>query len=197
MPKTPQTNTETTEQSQRAAGQRNDSGIRFNKITTQNFFHGAFEIIDSAIALFGSRANLINEQQKTNTMISRNDHKSLIGIAGSFLILLGHTTELLLKFNLQLEGCEIQKTHNLYILFNKLSDNSKKRIESEYKHLKKIKHPSDTQWNSVETLFKSHPEYHVDWRYFVQTNTGKLDAPFPFLRLAAESLYTLCGRGIL
>ena len=109
MPKTPQTNTEITEQSQRASGQRNDSGIRFDEITTQNFFPGAFEIIDSAIALLESRANSIAEKQETNAMIPRNDHRSLLGILGSFLIILGHTTELLLKFNLQLEGCEIEK----------------------------------------------------------------------------------------
>ena len=114
--------------------------------------------------------------------------QSLLGIIGSFLILLGHTTELLLKFKIQLDGSEIQRTHNLCTLFNKLSDNSKKQIESEYKRLKDRKHPSDTKWNSVETLFKSHPKYHVDWRYVVQTNTGKLNAPFAFLRLAAESI---------
>ena len=74
MPKTPQTNTGITQHSQRASGQRNDSGIHFDEITTPNFFPGAFEIIDSAIALLESRVNSINEKQKTNSMIPRNDH---------------------------------------------------------------------------------------------------------------------------
>ena len=175
------------EQSQKASSEINDSGIHFDEITTRNFFPGTFEIIDSAIALLESRVNSIAEKQKTNTMIPINDQRSLLGILGSFLFLLGHTTELLLKFKLQLEGREIQPIHNLHTLFNDLSEDSKHQIEAEYKHLKDRKHPSDTK-TSVDTLFKSHPKYHVDWRYVVQTNTGKLNAPFPFLRIAAESI---------
>ena len=165
------------------------TGIHFDEITTRAFFLGAFEIIDSAFALLNSRVNSIAEKQKTNTMIPINDQRSILGILSSSLILLGHTTELLLKFKLQLDGRKIQQIHNLHTLFNKLSDNSKKRIESEYKRLKDRKHPSDTKWTTVDTLFKSHPEYHVDWRYVAETNTGKLDAAYPFLRIAAESIH--------
>ena len=98
MEKSSHTNTGIKEQSQRTSGQTNDSGIHFDEITTKNFFPGAFEIIDSAIALLDSRATSIGEKQKANTMIPINDQRSLLGILGSFLILLGHTTELLLKF---------------------------------------------------------------------------------------------------
>ena len=180
-------------QFQKASSQTNDSGIHFDEQTIRSFCFGAFEIIDSAITLLDTRAQSVAEKQEANTMVPINDHLSLLGILGSFLILLGHTTELLLKFNLQLDGCEIPKKHDLYTLFNKLSDNSKKRIESGYKRLKDRKHPLETQWTSVDTLFKSHPEYHVDWRYVVETNAGTLNAPFAFLRLAAESLYRCAG----
>ena len=156
--------------------QQNDSGIHFDEITARGFFPGAFEIIDSAFALLEPRAKSVAEKQKANTMIPINDHRSLLGILSSSLILLGHTTELLLKFKLQLDGREIQPIHNLHRLFNGLSEDSKHLIEAVYKHLKDQKRPSDTKWTTVDTLFKSHPKYHVDWRYVVQTNTGKLNA---------------------
>ena len=118
-----------------------------------------------------------------------NDQRSILGILSSSLILLGHTTELLLKLKLQLDGREIQSIHNLHTLFNDLSENSKHQIVAEYKRLKDRKHPSDAKWTHIDTLFKTHPKYHVDWRYVVQTNTGKLNAPYPFLRIAAESIH--------
>ena len=69
----------------KVSGRTNDSSIRFDEITTRCFFPGAFEIIDSAIALFESRVNSIDEKQKTNAMIPINDQKSLLGILGSSL----------------------------------------------------------------------------------------------------------------
>ena len=136
-------------QSQKASGEINDSGIHFDEITTRGFFPGALEIIDSAIALLESRVKSIAEKQKTNTMIPINDQNSLLGILSSSQILMGHTTELLLKFKLQLDGHEIQRIHNLHTLFNDLSEDSKHQIEAEYKRLKDRKRPSDTKWTSV------------------------------------------------
>ena len=162
--------------------------IDLNERTIKDFCPGAFEIIDSSISLFEARGISIGEKQQSNTMLPLNDVKSLLGIMGSFLILLGHTTELLLKLKIQLDGRKIHTIHNLHTLFNDLNEDSKHQIEAEYRRLKDRKFPRDTTWISVDLLFTSHPEYHVTWRY-VAEKTGKLDTAYPFLRIAAESIY--------
>ena len=171
------------------SSQVTNSNIHFNEVRTRNFFPGAFEIIDIADRLLENRLKSIENNRNAGIKGPTNDDWSIFGILSSRLILLGHTTELLLKFKLQLDGREIPPKHNLSVLFGRLSENSKKAIESVYKTLKNIKRPSDPQWPTVDALFKSHPEYHVDWRYVVESNKDKLDAPLPFLKLAAESIH--------
>lgn len=169
--------------------QANNFDIHFDEVKTKAFFPGAFEVIDIAQALFELRVKAIGNNQKAGISVPTNDDWSIFGIIGSFLTLMGHTTELLLKFKLQLDGHKIPRKHNLYVLFNRLNENSKKDIESRYKLLKNRQHPADTQWTSVDSLFQSHPEYYTDWRYVVESNSDELNAPIPFLRLAAQSIY--------
>ena len=171
------------------SGQANDPGVHFDEVKTKAFFPGAFEIIDIARASLELRVKSIANNRAAGIPVPTNDDLSIFGILGSFLFLLGHTTELLLKFKLQLDGREIPRKHDLYVLFNRLNENSKKDIASRYKMLKDRQHPSDTQWTSVDSLLKSHPEYHTDWRYVVESNDGTLNAAYPFLRLAAQSIY--------
>ena len=168
------------------SSQVTNSNIHFDEVTTKAFFPGAFELIDITHHLIQSRAKSIANNQKLG--ITTNDERSILGILGSSQFLLGHTTEILLKFKLQLDGHAIPKIHDLHALFNMLSQDSRKHIESEYQRLKNTYHPADTEWPSVDSLFNLHREYHTDWKYVVEENSN-LDAPFPFLRLAAKSIY--------
>lgn len=170
------------------SGQVNNSGIHFDEVNTKTYFPGVFEIIDITYNLLDSRVKSIDNNREAGITTPTNDDKSILGILVSLLLILGHTTELLLKFKLQSDGHQIPKTHDLYVLFNMLNADSKKHIESEYKRQKNRKHPSDTKWLRVDSLLKSNPEYHTDWKYVVESNS-ELNAPFLCLKLAAESIY--------
>ena len=128
---------------------------------------------------------LVKRQEQGTQFLLREDH-TVLGTLTSFLYLCGHTTEYLLKIRIQLETKSFPKTHNLYDLFNQLNKETKEHFESRYEETKEgvgIK-------NSIKSLFKSHSEYHIDWRYVGDIDQqNKLNAPISNLKQVLQILY--------
>ena len=106
----------------------------------------------------------------------------------SSTMIVAQCAELLLKYKIQQEGKNIEKTHNLYNLFNTLKDESKTEIQRIFE--------GDTStndlpkgWDSVESIFQKAQNAFIHWRYVVSSTEGKESIlPGP-LYTAALSVY--------
>ena len=189
-----------------------NNDIHFDEDLTKIYLLVVFETIDSIYGSFEAKVKLFDMNQKAGIKApTKDDAKICLGALISCSILVGHTTELLLKLKLQLEGKEIPKTHNLSTLFRGLSENLRTDIEDKYKDLKDENQPWGIEGATVDSLFESDPEPHFDWRYLTEDRIDRsspdedrigwihwssLDGNIlekgvsvPFLLLAAKSIY--------
>ena len=151
--------------------------------------------------------------------VEKNSHNTM-GVLSTLVYACGHTIELLLKYKIGNEGREIPKKHDLFKLFNLLSDQEKENIKSSFRKLKaKYKIPPTgpkteqaerelqklvtekfgmptnynvIKWNNIEGILELAKECHVDWRYSVEKGKGLLIQP-QALALAVRSIYNTIG----
>ncbi len=152
--------------------------VEFDIGTAKSFFPGAFDVLKVT-------------QHLAQTRFKSNDNHHVLGTVACHLIILGHTIELLLKTKIQAEGGEIKPIHNLYDLFNSLKDDSKICVEDMYKKLETSElSKEDQRYGSIESLLKSHSEFHTEWRYIIE-NKGETHASTHCLLLAAGCIYKM------
>ena len=95
------------------------------------------------------------------------------GITVSYVVLCAHAAELVLKYKLQYDGKPFKRIHDLYCLYQPLSDESKVAIQREFDWLIS-KTPVETysglfdKWDSAESVFRSARDIYVKWRYIVE-----------------------------
>ena len=92
-----------------------------------------------------------------------------------------HTAELLLKYKLDQEGKIFKQTHNLYELYQLLSNHSKYEIQREFdevaSHVLLTRNGLRTRWDSAESVFKSACAISPDWRYVIENNPKSRKSP--------------------
>ena len=125
------------------------------------------------------------------TLINLNeDVKCIFGNIISTVLITAQCVELLLKYKIQQEGGEIEKTHKLYDLFKSLNKDTQTEIQSNFERIASTR--KDTLpdgWDSAESVFQKANNAFVHWRYVATFHEGKNTIHAIPLYIAALSVY--------
>ncbi len=127
----------------------------------------------------------------TNDIPTVHGAKMSFGILGSITILSAQCLETLLNYKIELEGNKYIKTHDLYSLYNALSEQSKFDIESEFTILSNngVILPVNVGPKSAEETIKQSRKALIVSRYISCAELSKNTPTLTIKQINAQELY--------